>query len=61
MNGFMTVSMILIGVILYSMFQFVYNQEPTSEALFILNERFARGDISKEDYIDKKRMLKKGK
>lgn len=66
MGGFgMIIPLILIGVIIYAVVKLSQtsqennnNHRGGSDALDILNQRFANGEISEEEYTKKKKMLR---
>jgi putative membrane protein len=66
MGGFgMIIPLILSGIIIYAVVRLVQNNHRTydnqkgmNDALDILNQRYARGEISEEEYIKKKKILK---
>lgn len=66
MGGFgMIFSLILIGVVIYAVIKFAQgdhknysNSRTGNDALDILNQRFAKGEISEEEYTKKKKMLR---
>ena len=59
MGWFMTLSLILIAGILYALIKLFHKQDANYETIEILNERFANGVISEEDYKKRKKMIKK--
>lgn len=63
MAGFgMFVPLLLIGLIIYIAFRLSNGNysigNEGNDALDILNQRFAKGEISEEEYIQKKKILK---
>lgn len=59
----MIIPLLLIGFIAYIIIKFYQNNESNrkdknTDALAILNERFAKGEISEEEYQRKKKMLR---
>jgi len=64
MNGWgMVVSLLIIFIVMYFFVKFIMNNNQDNnkndEALKILNERFARGDITEEEYKRYKKSIKK--
>ncbi|WP_291637612.1 SHOCT domain-containing protein [Clostridium sp.] len=63
--GMMIIPIILIGIIIYVGSRQEQNNakyiETTDDSLNILSERFARGEIKKEEYNSKKYILLKSK
>lgn len=64
--GYMLIPLIIIGVIIYAVFKLSnnnkngrYASQQHDSSLDILNERFAKGDITEEEYNRKKDMLMK--
>lgn len=62
----MIIPLLLIGVIIYAAVKLTQDNSRTNSrkndegnALNILSERFARGEISEEEYIQKKQLLRK--
>lgn len=58
--------LLLVSLLLYFLLRPSQNRRPfdsddrtTEEALRILNERFARGEISEEEYLRRKELLEK--
>lgn len=51
----------LIVWIFFSPFQVPYRKNRTEDPLQILKKRFAKGEITKEEYEDSKRTLEDGK
>lgn len=65
MGTFGVIQLILIGLIIYVVFRFLqsnhknYSYSRTENAaLDILNQRYASGEISEEEYIKKKKILR---
>lgn len=66
MGGFgMIIPLILIGVIIYAAVKLSQTSQENnnshrsgSDALDVLNQRFANGEISEEEYTKKKKMLR---
>lgn len=66
MGGFgMIIPLILVGLIIYAAVRLSQggnksnsNQRGRDDALEILNQRFAKGEISEEEYAKKKKMLR---
>lgn len=65
MGGFgMIIPLILLVLIIYAVVKLsqnnhkTYNQKGLNDALDILNQRYARGEISEEEYNKKKNVLK---
>jgi len=63
MSGFgMFIPLLLIGFVVYAVFRLSNGNYSTkikgNNALDILDERFANGEISEEEYIQKKKMLR---
>jgi len=63
MSGFgMFIPLLLIGFVIYAAFILSNGsfsiRSNKSNALDILNERFAKGEISEEEYIQKKKILR---
>ena len=63
--GMMIIPLILIGVIIYAAVKLSQtsqennnNHRVGSDALDVLNQRFANGEISEEEYTKKKKMLR---
>lgn len=63
--GMMIIPLILIGVIIYAAVKLSQtsqennnNRRGGSDALDVLNQRFANGEISEEEYTKKKKMLR---
>jgi putative membrane protein len=61
----MIIPLILIGLIIYAVYRLSQsnhknysNQRGASDALDILNKRYANGEISEEEYTKKKNVLK---
>jgi len=61
--GMMFIALILIGIVVYTIFRqkntSVKNESGSDNALEILNERFARGEINEEEYKQRKTLLLK--
>lgn len=62
----MIIPLLLIGVIIYAAVRLTQDNSRSNSrkndegnALNILSERFARGEISEEEYIQKKQLLRK--
>lgn len=65
MGGFGLIPLILIGVIIYAVIKLSHNDNKhysnrpsNNDALDILNQRYANGEISDEEYSRKKKMLR---
>lgn len=65
MMGFgMIIPLLLIGVIVYAVIKLTqnngnsYHRRDDNHALDILNQRYARGEISEEEYAKKKKILR---
>lgn len=58
----MFIPIILIGIIVYAIYKITSNNTTSREngnrSLEILNERYAKGEISEEEYIQKKKIMK---
>ncbi|TDT57298.1 SHOCT domain-containing protein [Fonticella tunisiensis] len=60
----MIIPIILFGVIIYAVFKLFerdkmgYRYRGTEEALEILNMRYARGEITEEEYLSRKKALR---
>lgn len=52
--------LVLIGLLVYGIMKWLTNrkQNTSGKALQILNERYARGEITQEEYETMKRMIK---
>jgi len=61
--GMMLIALILIGIVIYVIFKHkkinAKNESGSDNALTILDERFARGEIDEEDYKQRKTLLLK--
>ncbi len=58
----MIIPLLLIGVIIYAAVKLTQDNSRKNDegnALNILSERFARGEISEEEYMQKKQLLRK--
>lgn len=66
MGGFgMIIPLILIVLVIYAVVKLMQNnngnydmQNGKNDAIDILNQRYARGEISEEEYMQKKKMLR---
>jgi putative membrane protein len=64
----MLIPIVLVSIIVYAIYKLIghsnnnghYNNIGSNSALNILNERFARGEITEEEYNQKKNMILKG-
>ena len=64
----MLIPIVLVAIIVYAILKLTghsnlnghYNNIRSNSALDILNERFARGEITEEEYNQKKNMILKG-
>jgi putative membrane protein len=64
----MLIPIVLVSIIVYAVYKLIghsnnnghYNNIGSNSALNILNERFARGEITEEEYKQKKNMILKG-
>lgn len=65
--GMMIIPLLLVGLIIYAAVKFSQgnnnnnnynNNRGGSDALDILNQRYAKGEISEEEYVIKKKMLR---
>ena len=63
--GMMIIPLLLVGLIIYAAVKFSQgnnnnynNNRDGSDALDILNQRYAKGEISEEEYVMKKKMLR---
>lgn len=65
MGGFGLIPLLLIGIIIYAVIKLSHNGNKyynnrlnNNDALDILNQRYANGEISDEEYSRKKKMLR---
>jgi putative membrane protein len=65
MGGYGVVSLLLIGLVIYAVVKLAQGghennntRNPGNNALNILNQRYASGEISEEEYKQKKKMLR---
>lgn len=63
--GMMIIPLLLVGLIIYAVVKFSQgnnnnynNNRGGSDALDVLNQRYAKGEISEEEYVLKKKMLR---
>ncbi len=64
----MVIPIVLVAIIVYAIYKLIghssnnghYNNKRGNSALDILNERFARGEITEEEYNQKRDMILKG-